>query len=89
LVRQAEVCPTPGINTKTPAVRFFFRVMASLAQMARELIVERTRASLQAAKRQGRVEGRKRRKTGGKVRAAKKLVPGGTPRGGNGLKKAS
>jgi hypothetical protein len=34
-------------DTKTPAGRFFF-VMASLAQMERALIMERTRAGLQA-----------------------------------------
>jgi DNA invertase Pin-like site-specific DNA recombinase len=48
---------TDGIDTKTPAGRFFFHVMASLAQMERELIMERTRAGLEAAKRQGRVGG--------------------------------
>jgi DNA invertase Pin-like site-specific DNA recombinase len=54
---------TNGIDTKTPAGRFFFHVMASLAQMERELIMERTRAGLQAARRQGRVGGRKRQMT--------------------------
>jgi DNA invertase Pin-like site-specific DNA recombinase len=34
---------------KTPAGRFFFHVSASLAQMERELLVERTRARLAAA----------------------------------------
>jgi DNA invertase Pin-like site-specific DNA recombinase len=33
---------TDGVDTKTPAGRFFFHVMASLAQMERELILERT-----------------------------------------------
>src|SRR4029077_4695261 len=51
---------TDGIDTKTPAGRFFCHVMASLAQMERELIIERTRAGLEAAKREGRVGGRKR-----------------------------
>ena len=41
---------TDGVDTKTPAGRFFFHVMASLAQMERELILERTRAGLEAAR---------------------------------------
>jgi DNA invertase Pin-like site-specific DNA recombinase len=69
---------TDSIDTKTPAGRFFFHVMASLAQMERELIIERTRAGLEAAKRQGRVGGRKRQMTEGKVKAAKKLLAVGT-----------
>jgi DNA invertase Pin-like site-specific DNA recombinase len=47
--------------------------------MERELIIERTRAGLEAAKRHGRVGGRKRRMTEGKVQAAKKLLSAGTP----------
>lgn len=69
---------TDGLDTKTPAGRFFFHIMASLAQMERELIVERTRAGLAAARKVGRVGGRKRRMTEGKVRAARKLLDGGT-----------
>jgi DNA invertase Pin-like site-specific DNA recombinase len=41
---------TDSIDTSTPSGRFFFNVMASLAQMERELIVERTKAGLVAAK---------------------------------------
>jgi len=70
---------TDGIDTKTQAGRFFFQVMASLAQMERELIIERTRAGLEAAKRQGRVGGRKRRMTESKVKEATKLLAAGTP----------
>lgn len=69
---------TDGIDTKTPAGRFFFHVMASLAQMERELVVERTRAGLAAARKLGRIGGRKRRMTEGKVRAARKLLGDGT-----------
>ena len=69
---------TDGVDTKTPAGRFFFHVMASLAQMERELILERTRAGLEAARLQGRIGGRKRRMTDGKVRAARKLLASGT-----------
>jgi len=53
--------------------------MASLAPMERELIVERTRAGLAAARRLGRVGGRKRRMTDSKIKAARRLLAGGTP----------
>jgi DNA invertase Pin-like site-specific DNA recombinase len=53
--------------------------MASLAQIDRELILERTRAGLEAARCLGRVGGRKRRMTDGKVQAARKLFASGTP----------
>jgi DNA invertase Pin-like site-specific DNA recombinase len=33
---------TDGVETKTPAGRFFFHVMASLAQMERKLILPST-----------------------------------------------
>ena len=65
---------TDGIDTTTPAGRFFFHIMASLAQMERELLAERTRAGLAAARRRGRVGGRKRRMTPGKVESARKLL---------------
>ena len=68
---------TDSIETATPAGRFFFHVMASLAQMERELLIERTRAGLDAARAQGRVGGRKRRMTDSKVEAAKTLLAAG------------
>ena len=70
---------TDSIDTKTPAGRFFFHIMASLAQMERELIGERTRAGLDAAKQQGRIGGRKRLMTEKKLSAARKLLASGTP----------
>lgn len=69
---------TDQIDTSTPAGRFFFHIMASLAQMERELIVERTRAGLAAARRQGRVGGRKRLMTENKLEAARQLIGAGT-----------
>ena len=53
--------------------------MASLAQMERELILERARAGLEAARRAGRVGGRKRWMTDSEVLAARKLLASGTP----------
>ena len=44
---------TDQIDTSTTAGRFFFHVMASLAQMERDLTVERTGVGLDAARRQG------------------------------------
>jgi len=68
---------TDNIDTSTPSGRFFFHVMASLAQMERELIVERTRAGLFAARQQGRTGGRKRKMTDSKIVSAKKLLANG------------
>lgn len=68
---------TDSIDTSTPAGRFFFHVMASLAQMERELIIERTRAGLETAKRLGRRGGRKRQMTDSKIESAKKLLASG------------
>ena len=45
---------TDSIDTGTPSGRFFFHVMASLAEMERDLIVERTRAGLDVARQLGR-----------------------------------
>ncbi|GAA1343409.1 recombinase family protein [Arthrobacter roseus] len=70
---------TDAIDTTTASGRFFFNVMASLAQMERELMVERTQAGLQAAREQGRVGGRKRVMTEAKIRSARKLLKQGTP----------
>jgi len=70
---------TDGIDTRSAAGRFFFHVMAALAVMERELILERTKAGLAAAKRAGRVGGRKRAMTPAKLDAARKLLDAGTP----------
>jgi DNA invertase Pin-like site-specific DNA recombinase len=70
---------TDGIDTSTPTGRFFFHVMASLAQMERELIIERTRAGLEVARQLGRKGGRKRQMTDSKIESAKKLLSNGVP----------
>lgn len=69
---------TDNVDTSTPAGRFFFHVIASLAQMERELMAERTKAGLAAAKAKGRVGGRKRKMTQSKIESAKQLLASGT-----------
>jgi DNA invertase Pin-like site-specific DNA recombinase len=69
---------TDAIDTGTPSGRFF-HVMASLAEMERELIVERTRAGLDVARQLGRKGGRKPKMTGSKIESAKKLLASGVP----------
>jgi DNA invertase Pin-like site-specific DNA recombinase len=70
---------TDSIDTSTPSGRFFFHVMASLAEMERELTIERTRMGLEAARRLGRKGGRKRQMTTSKIESAKKLLADGMP----------
>lgn len=70
---------TDSIDTGTPSGRFFFNVMASLAEMERELTVERTRAGLEVARRLGRTGGRKRTMTESKIESAKQLLANGVP----------
>lgn len=70
---------TDSIDTGTASGRFFFHVMASLAEMERELTIERTRAGLEVARQLGRVGGRKRQMTESKIKSAKKLLTSGVP----------
>ncbi|CAM6615532.1 TPA: recombinase family protein [Shigella sonnei] len=54
---------TDNIDTSTPMGRFFFHIMGALAEMERELIIERTRAGLAAARAQGCHGGRPQKLT--------------------------
>ena len=70
---------TDAIDTGTPSGRFFFHAMASLAEMERDLIVERTRAGLEVARQLGRKGGRKPKMTESKIESARKLLASGMP----------
>jgi DNA invertase Pin-like site-specific DNA recombinase len=50
---------TESIDTTTPAGELIFHIFGALAEFERELIRERTRAGLQAARARGRVGGRR------------------------------
>ncbi|KTS26873.1 recombinase family protein [Pantoea sp. BS_4] len=71
---------TDSIDTSTPMGRFFFHVMGALAEMERELIVERTRAGLSAAREKGRIGGRRRIMTPDVVERAKRMLTNGATR---------
>ncbi|MDQ0495292.1 DNA invertase Pin-like site-specific DNA recombinase [Paenibacillus brasilensis] len=47
-----------SIDTSTAVGKFFFRTLASIAELERDIISERTRAGLQAARARGKKGGR-------------------------------
>jgi DNA invertase Pin-like site-specific DNA recombinase len=69
---------TESIDTTTPSGRFMFHILGALSSMEREIIVERTRAGLQAAADRGRVGGRPPSLDEAKVRAAKAMLGSGS-----------
>ncbi|WP_318370867.1 recombinase family protein [Enterobacter sp.] len=71
---------TDSIDTSTPMGRFFFHIMGALAEMERELIVERTRAGLNAAREAGRVGGRRPKLTAEQWAQAGRLLDAGESR---------
>ncbi len=71
---------TDSIDTSTPAGRFFFHVMSALAEMERELIVERTRAGLAVARAKGRIGGRRPKLTPEQWAQAGRLIANGVHR---------
>jgi DNA invertase Pin-like site-specific DNA recombinase len=71
---------TDSIDTSTPMGRFFFHIMGALAEMERELIVERTCAGLAAAREQGRIGGRRPKLTQEEWAQAGRLIAAGESR---------
>ena len=71
---------TDSIDTSTPMGRFFFHVMGALAEMERELIVERTRAGLAAAREEGRIGGRRPKLSPEQWEQAGRLIAAGESR---------
>ncbi|MCP1224063.1 recombinase family protein [Sebaldella sp. S0638] len=66
---------TDFIDTSTPTGRFFFHVMASIAELERDILIERTQAGLSSARLRGRVGGRPKTKME-KIKRAIKLYEG-------------
>ncbi len=68
---------TEALDTSTSGGRLVFSVFGAIAQFERELITERTRAGLAAAKAQGRVGGRPRTMTQANIDYARDQRTGG------------
>jgi len=62
-----------SIDTTTPGGRLVFHVFGALASFERELVQERTRAGLDAARARGRLGGRPTVLTPAKARQARKM----------------
>ncbi|HHH0255208.1 TPA: recombinase family protein [Yersinia enterocolitica] len=68
---------TDSIDTSTAMGRFFFHVMSALAEMERELIVERTLAGFAATRAEGRIGGRRRIMTDEVIEQVKRMFAQG------------
>ncbi len=62
-----------GLDTSTPAGRLIYSVIGAVAQMERDLLVERTVSGLKAARARGRVGGRRQSITAAQIARARKL----------------
>ena len=74
---QADVGRITRISAKGPIGKFFFRMTASIAELERDIIRERTLAGLAAARARGRKGGRKKSITEGQKLEAKRLADEG------------
>lgn len=68
-----------AIDTTTSGGRLIFHLMGALAEFERSLIIERTQAGLQAARKRGVKVGRPRSLTSAQIKHARALVDGGEP----------
>lgn len=72
--RGVEFCSlTEAIDTTTPAGRLLFHIAGAFAQFERDLIRDRTRAGLAAARARGRVGGRPTVMTAERIRQARRM----------------
>jgi DNA invertase Pin-like site-specific DNA recombinase len=76
--RDIQFCSlTEGFDTTTPGGKLVFHMFAALAEFERAIIVERTRAGLDAARARGKLGGRKPKITPAQITLARKLRDAG------------
>jgi len=63
-----------AIDTNTPGGRLHFHLAGAFAQFERDLISERTKAGLKAARKRGQYIGRPRKLTGSQINHARELI---------------
>lgn len=68
------------INTTNSGGRFYLHILAALAEFEREMIRERTKAGMQAAKRRGVKLGRPHKLSKANIATAKKMLASGITR---------
>jgi len=68
-----------NIDTTSATGRLIFHIFAGLAEFERNLISERTRAGLAAARKRGKLGGRKRIMNDIQVKTARRLISGENP----------
>jgi DNA invertase Pin-like site-specific DNA recombinase len=68
---------TEAIDTTSPHGRFLFSILAGINQLEVEVLRERTKAGLQAARDRGRVGGRPRSLDGTQIEVARTLMTSG------------
>lgn len=68
---------TEGMDTSTPSGKLFFHIFGALAEYERNLISQRVKAGLDAAKQRGRIGGRPRAIDDEKMKAIKEALANG------------
>ena len=71
------VSMTEAINTTSPAGRMMMQMLGAFAEFEREMIRERTKAGLEAARKQGRIGGRRPKLSKAQRQEALKMLDAG------------
>ena len=69
-----------SIDTTTPGGKLFFHMMGALAEFERDLIVERTKAGMDAARKRGQHLGRPQKLNPAQVEHAREMIDQGKSR---------